>query len=147
MIADAIGKVYDETSIAAFYDSPNQGRTTKRARLDAPESEVFGDVEYVDPLAIRTQLLEVKEDEVIDPDEELDVVPRRQFSLMSQKLVLIVLRHRHPICCSKSRSVGAASRQLPSSPGHQEQPSMALGKIERRNVCATANRLYDCTNS
>ena len=54
MIVDTIGKVYDETSIVAFYNSPNQGRTTKRTCLNLPKSKVFGDVEYVDPLAIRT---------------------------------------------------------------------------------------------
>ena len=97
MIADGMNKVRDVTASHA-----NQDRA-KQASLDTPEL---------------SELLEIVENEEIDPDEPLDTVPRRKFCFSSHTLVLISSRCCHSVCCSESQSTGGVSGQLPSSPSH-----------------------------
>lgn len=142
-----MGEVQGEGLVAAFYDPPNQVRA-KRARLNSPESEQAGSPRNAGPLVFEKEVL--GEGEEIDPDEPLDAVPRREFSLLPQKSELIVSRGCHPVCRCQSQPFGGGLTEFPSSAGHQSKPSMALGKIKRRDiseVSPTANRLYDCTDS
>lgn len=105
-----MGKAQDKGPVAASYDSPNQSRA-KRAVPISPLSKPAGNSGDVDPLVLEKEVL--SEGEEIDPDETLDVVPRREFNLSFQKSEVIVSRGCHPVCGSQSQPYGVGVREIP----------------------------------
>lgn len=69
MSAGIINEVSSGVSVSISHDAPDQ-RRTKRPRLD------------LEPLVFEPELLRVAEDEALDPDDPLDVQPRRELSLL-----------------------------------------------------------------
>lgn len=76
MVAEVIRKVQSEKPVATSCNAPQQGRA-KRARFDSPEPPA----ENMSPLVLETEMHD--EAEEIDPNEPMDVIPRRKLPLHS----------------------------------------------------------------